>query len=219
MSEDAEDAEEMRCFPCGEGYELLGMEADEPEDEEEKEDVDAEQEHRWREEQFAGARASREDHRSVGVDQDARDSDGEAEAINEEGGEDVAEDVKLRPVRELHEPTLAVRQAHERAGHIPHRPWCRACVRARKPNQAHHLVMRARGQTPEVHGDYCFFRDRPGETSMPVLVLKDRDSLATAAHVVSTRADNTWVTRQTCRDLKRWGILNDVIFAAIRNGC
>ena len=47
---------------------------------------------------------------------------------------------------------------------------------------------------------------------MPTLVLKDRDTLATAAHVISTRADNQWVVRQTCRDLKRWGILNDVIF-------
>ncbi len=140
------------------------------------------------------------------------DDDDAARVIGEELGDDPAEDTQptRRSVHNL--PSLEARRKHELT-HIPFRPWCRACVAARKPDWPHHSLgqTRAMGTVPEVHVDYCFFRSRPGEESTPTLIIKDRESLAIAAHVVPFKGgDSEWTVRQVCRDLRKWGIRGDL---------
>ena len=109
-------------------------------------------------------------------------------------------------------PTKEAQEAHNKC-HIPFRPWCRHCVAGRKPNWPHRKTRgpRPAGATPEVHMDYCFFRNKAGEESMPTIVLRERDSKALAAHVVPYRGgDNDWTVAQVLRDFKNWGIKGDV---------
>ena len=48
---------------------------------------------------------------------------------------------------------------------------------------------------PEVHMDYCFLRNKEGEEALPVIVLKDRDSRALAAHGVPYKGRGRRVDR------------------------
>ena len=163
-------------------------------------------------------KAKKGDEKATKVEEKAEESeqatreeelDDEARAVNEENGDEPAADKETFMRKDLHEPSAETRRRHEAAGHIPYRPWCRACVAGRKPNWAHHSSepgqVKIRG--PEVHGDYCFFRDDKGSQSVPTLVLKDRDTLSIAAHVIPFRGgDHEWGVQQACRDIRRWGI-------------
>ena len=99
-------------------------------------------------------------------------------------------------------------------GQAQYRPWCRACVAAMKPDVQHSgHGMRQRSLIPEVHADFCFFRDAPGAGCVPCVVLKDRDSLAISAHILSSKGTgDEWVIRQIGRDLQKWGIRADATF-------
>ena len=62
--------------------------------------------------------------------------------------------------------------------------------------------------TPEVHGDYAFFRDRQGDkdNAVTLLVLKDRRKKAFAASMVPSKGSGSgFVIKQFERDLKRFG--------------
>ena len=87
------------------------------------------------------------------------------------GEEDGGEDPHPRTRRELSEPTAQVRRDHNLSGHAQYRPWCRACVAACKPDLAHrHADAESRRpEIPEIHCDFCFFRDEPGATSVPTV--------------------------------------------------
>ena len=139
-------------------------------------------------------------------------AEAEARATNEEQGEEPAADTRPRMRQHLHEPSNETRRKHEAAGHIPYRPWCRACCLGRMPDIPHTGLgpLRTRSTIPEVHGDYCFFRDHPGAPSIPTIVIKDRDSLAVAAHALPFRGGMCeWAVRQVVRDLKKWGVRGD----------
>ena len=57
-----------------------------------------------------------------------------------------------------------------RLTHWPYRSWCPVCVAARAVEDSHRLRGRpSETDGPEVHWDYCFLRNRPGETTVPVL--------------------------------------------------
>ena len=65
---------------------------------------------------------------------------------------------------------------------------------------------------PEVHLDYAFFRNEEGGESVPVVVLRDRDTKAVAAHETPYKGgDHEWTVSQCARDLRKWGIRNTVI--------
>ena len=53
------------------------------------------------------------------------------------------------------------------------------------------------------------FDDTKGAESVPALVVKDRESLAIAAHTVPRRADYAAAIKQVSRDMEMWGILGD----------
>ncbi len=137
--------------------------------------------------------------------------DEEARAANEEGGTEPAADAEVKMRKDTHEPTEEVRKAHEARGHVPYRSWCRACIAGRMPNWAHTSSPepRTRREVPEVHGDYLFFRDTKGAESVATLVLKERDRLSLAAHVIPMKGGaSDWTVQQVVRDIRRWGIRN-----------
>ena len=145
-------------------------------------------------------------------EEEVDDDDDVARAVNEEMGGEPAADAEPVTRKDIYEPTWETRLKHEKT-HIPFRPWCRACVAARKPDWAHRDLggTRAKRLMPEVHMDYCFFRDATSEPSVPTIIIKDRESLAIAAHVTPYKGgDSEWTIRQACRDLKRWGIRGDL---------
>ena len=122
---------------------------------------------------------------------------------------------KMRPSPQL--PSLDEQRRHVLT-HLPYRAWCRHCVAARKANFGHHYS-KPKGpiNRPEVHMDYCFPRNEVGGTSVPVVVIKDRDSRALAAHVVPAKGgDQEWSVDRVCRDLLKWGIRSDVTWVTIR---
>ena len=134
----------------------------------------------------------------------------EAEEEVEQDGEDGATPF----ARKTHRlPSLAEQKLHQLT-HLPYRPWCPECVAGRKPNWGHKSVEHVRDETsvPEVHFDYCFFRNAPKGESVPVIVLKDRDSRAISAHVVPYKGgDLEWAVLQSIRDSQKWGIRGDLI--------
>ena len=112
-----------------------------------------------------------------------------------------------------HLPSVAEQKLH-RLTHTPYRPWCPECVAGRKANYGHRSEVSVRDELslPEIHLDYCFLRNEPKGESTPVLVVKDRDSKALAAHVVPYKGgDLEWAVLQTVRDLTKWGIVGDLI--------
>jgi hypothetical protein len=64
------------------------------------------------------------------------------------------------------------------------------------------------GATPELHGDYAFFRDRPGEKekTRTVLVMADRKSAGVCANVVPKKgAGGGFAVKQVHRDIRKFG--------------
>ena len=82
---------------------------------------------------------------------------------------------KIAPV--LAPPSEEMVRRHKAAGHCPYRAWCKECVMG-ACNMPVHPARKDLdpGATPELHGDYAFFRDRPGEKdkTRTVLVMADR---------------------------------------------
>ena len=64
------------------------------------------------------------------------------------------------------------------------------------------------GAVPEIHGDYAFFRDRPGEKdkTRTVLVAVDRKSAGICANVVPKNgAGGGFAVKQVHRDIRKFG--------------
>ena len=63
---------------------------------------------------------------------------------------------------------------HEARGHIPHRTWCKACMKGRMRGERHPERVGEEATLPHISMDYCFLRDSPGDKAVTVLVLKDQ---------------------------------------------
>ena len=123
--------------------------------------------------------------------------------MEEDGDEEPSEPVFRKP----HHLLSVQEQLAHRITHVPYRKWCAECVAGRKPNHGHATGASERDATsiPEVHLDYCFMRNKPQGESVPVIVLKDRDSRSIAAHVVPYKGgDLEWAVKQSARDLGKW---------------
>ena len=131
------------------------------------------------------------------------------------GREETGHEEESRPAcRKTHHLPSVAEQLRHRLTHVPYRSWCSECVAGRKPNPGHRAIDHKRevGATPEIHMDYCFMRNEPNGESTPVLVLKDRDSKAIAAHVIPHKGgDLDWGVQQTVRDIIKWGVHGDII--------
>ena len=115
---------------------------------------------------------------------------------------------QLRRQRDPHRPpTVEEMQEHLRT-HLPYRSWCQHCVSGRgvstqhrRRNPGEHSV---EGATVAV--DYCFLRNTPGEESIPVLVMRDRETRLLSAHAVPMKGGVIeWTAQQVVRDLERLG--------------
>ena len=77
-------------------------------------------------------------------------------------------------------------EAHESAGHVPYRTWCRACVAGRGRSDAHHDA--GPSDVPVVGLDYGYLERRDecpeGETPSPILVVKDGSTKAIFGEVL-----------------------------------
>ena len=128
--------------------------------------------------------------------------------------EEIGEEAPMRGRRVPRLPSAETLRLHNRT-HLPFRSWCRHCVEGRKshlPHPAGSSNDRPEDAMPEVHVDYAFFRNEVGGETVPVLVLKDRDSKALAAHVIPYKGgDHDWTVEQSVRDIKKWGLRRDLI--------
>ena len=66
-------------------------------------------------------------------------------------------------------PSAEEQKEHQKT-HLPFRSWCKWCVQGRSPNWSHYSLPEAVGDErgPEVHMDYCFFREDEGGSSRRV---------------------------------------------------
>ena len=143
-------------------------------------------------------------------EEELRVADEESEVKGDLPGEETAKPFTRKV---CHLPSALEQKLH-RLTHIPFRPWCPECVAGRKANYGHKKAEAGRDDKslPEVHLDYCFMRNEPKGESTPVLVVKERDSRALAAHVIPYKGgDLEWAVMQTVRDIMKWGISGDVI--------
>ena len=132
--------------------------------------------------------------------------DDDGAVVFEEGGEEA------KSVRVPTEPTMVsreMRRKHQASGHCPYRSWCETCVRGACNLPAHHSRPEEKiGDVPEIHMDYCFFRDKRNEKekTRTALVAVDRDSSTIIAHAVPKKgAGGGFIVKQLCRDIKRCG--------------
>ena len=114
----------------------------------------------------------------------------------------------LRRQRHSHRlPTSSEMKEHLRT-HLPYRSWCQHCVsgrgvgtQRRRRNPGEDSV-----EVAIVAVDHCFFRNTPGEESIPVLVMRDPETRLLAAHAVPMKgAVVEWTAQQDVRHLERLG--------------
>ena len=110
-------------------------------------------------------------------------------SVEEESG---ARNVRI--VRSPKEPTKQEILEHS-VTHVPYRSWCPHCVAAAAKSTPHRKSDEGNDEkcVPCLHADYWFMRDEKGSESVPVIVLRDDDTRAYAAHVVTVKGSVDWV--------------------------
>ena len=106
--------------------------------------------------------------------------------------------------RAPNEPTNEEIRIHE-ITHTPYRSWCKCCVIGRGKADSHFKAESEEKAIAGVHLDYWFMRDVQGGDSMPVLVAKDDETKAFAAHVVFQKGNVEWVADRVVEDLEKFG--------------
>ena len=92
------------------------------------------------------------------------------------------------------------------ATHVPFRSWCPHCVAAAGKATPHFKTKDSEGKTvPCIHADYWFMRDQRGAESMPVIVIRDDDTKAFGAHVVTVKGNVEWVAEKVAEDIEKMG--------------
>ena len=116
------------------------------------------------------------------------------------GGEYGRRDVRVK--RGPKDPTAEEIEEHN-ACHVPYRSWCPHCVAAAGKASAHHRgPERDEPAVPYHHVDHWFMRDERGGNSVPVVVIKDSDTKAIGAHVVTQKGNIDWVADIRCEDIE-----------------
>ena len=140
------------------------------------------------------------------ADEENRDDDG---AVCFEYKEGFGEGRRARIAPEVPLPSEEMVRRHKASGHCPYWAWCKECVMG-ACNRPSHPARKALdpGAIPELHGDYAFFRDRPGEKdkTRTVLVMVDRKSSGVCANVVPKKgAGAGFAVKQVHRDIRKFG--------------
>ena len=100
-----------------------------------------------------------------------------------------AEDRVFRLPPDVPIPSREMVRRHRAAGHCPYRSWCSHCVSCAANAPGHSARPPPVDDTPEVHGNYAFFRDRKRDrkNTVTVLVVKDR---------IRRRLEHVWSRRR-----------------------
>jgi len=108
------------------------------------------------------------------------------------------------------EPTEKEITAHN-VTHVPFRSWCPHCVSAAAKATPHRSRKEESEKSiPCIHADYWFMRDQPGAESVPVICLKDDDTKAFGAHVVTVKGSVDWVAEKIVEDIEIMGHIGKV---------
>ena len=93
------------------------------------------------------------------------------------------------------------------ATHVPYRSWCPHCVAAAGKATPHSTTTTDTDEkcVPCLHTDYWFMRDGPGTEATPVIVLRDDDTKAYGAHVVTVKGSVDWVAEKIHDDIEKMG--------------
>ena len=102
------------------------------------------------------------------------------------------------------EPTELEIRAHY-ATHVPYRSWCPHCVAAAGKATPHRQGDVHDKSVPTYHVDYWFMRDEKGSESVPVVIMKDDESKAVAAHAVTVKGGVDWVAQRLAEDVEAFG--------------
>ena len=95
---------------------------------------------------------------------------GASEKTDDDDGEE-AQEAKMRGSG-TYKPSDEEVRLHNLT-HMPFRSWCSACVRGAAKDWPHKTRSTEDHLYPEVHFDYCFLRDQPGQPAVPILVGKE----------------------------------------------
>ena len=98
------------------------------------------------------------------------------------------------------------------ATHVPYRSWCPHCVAAAAKASPHKTTSEDKDErsVPFMHTDYWFMRDDVGSESVPVVVIKDDDTKAYGAHVVTVKGAVDWVAAKLVEDIEKFGHVGKV---------
>ena len=115
------------------------------------------------------------------------------------------------PARDPSAPTKAQWDEHQ-ATHLPFRIWCPHCVAGRLDNPPHRRVPAHESTVPEVHMDYAFCRRAEDERTVPLLVMKHRQSRAVRCWVVPAKGALDAVAAEIAdHGLRGFGVQGEVI--------
>ena len=104
----------------------------------------------------------------------------------DEAEEAVEEATAAKTARDPQAPSKAEWLAHQ-ATHLPYRSWCQECVAGRRDNPGHRRVPAEERLVPEVMLDYAFVRTDDERETLTILVVKDRESRAIRASVMTMK--------------------------------
>lgn len=143
------------------------------------------------------------------------------------GDEDQEEAERPRALRDPGRPSQAEIDEHDLT-HIPYRPWCNACVRAKAKNK---MSLKIRGVysenlVPRVRLDYCHLTEHAervegehgeeettkAESSVTALVMQESTCRSVWAYAFEHKgAADDWIVEQICEDLDTIGLRSDRI--------
>jgi hypothetical protein len=114
----------------------------------------------------------------------------------------------IRKTRKIGDPVLPSPEevAEHDKTHLPHRSWCRHCLRGRAVEMPHHQAVNDERGLPEVHLDFAFLGEEgePGGT-VPVLVARERSTRMTMSSVVPSKSTGTFIARRVVAFLREIG--------------
>ena len=90
----------------------------------------------------------------------------------EVNADDGPEEAPIKIPREPGDPTPEEFENHC-VTHLPHRPWCEVCIRARGKEEAHRRKTRDEDGTPIVSIDYKAFGATDSDEKITTMVIKD----------------------------------------------
>ena len=106
------------------------------------------------------------------------------------------------------EMSMAERERHFAAGHLPYDPRCEICTSCKRPNAPHVKGHEAERTIPLLVGDYGFVKDGADDENVTVLVLKLYPYRLIFACVVPSKGSDPLVVARLCRFIQECGLLH-----------